>query len=453
MEIRIRNSWCYLSGDIPPELLVLLSYVDKQQSFRQYAWSGTFNAARKFLIDRRRKRFPTGLLPLVQAKFPDCTYIDEREIPKIEWQPIPDEIINYKQGHQSDALEVMKQKHRGTIDGITAMGKTFVEAGFAAIFELPVLIITHRKEIAQNILKRCQSLVGDSEVGIIFSNKVDPRRVTVGMIGSLRSRMEDLRGWMQSLRAILIDESHHCSIGSQYFDFVQACENAYFRYGLTATPWRESGDTISVFSLTGPIIFSYPYSRAVKEGVVVPIEVFMTAVSPNIIMPILDSFGSVYEKGIVKNDERNGKIEKIVRHLNTKGENVLILVWRKAHGTLLQKRLMDLKSDFIHGTSTQRLEVKEKFENGELPILIASSIYDEGVDIERVQNVINAAGYKAPRLLIQRVGRGMRPFEGKTKCRVFDFFDSCHSSLARHARERLKLYKKMGFTIKELKVA
>ena len=451
MEIRVQNSWCQIRGDIPAELIALLSYVDKQRTFQQTRWEGKWSPVVKCLINQRRKVFPTGLLPLVVAKFPTVTLLDERSKLEVEWQPFPPE-MSYKKGHQATALQAMIDNQRGTIDGITAMGKSYLEAGFASIFEHPLLIISHRKEIAQNIISKCQELVGEDDVGFVFSNKVSLKRVVVGMIGSLHAKMDDLKEWMQSLRAILIDESHHCSVGSQYYEFVQKCENAYFRFGLTATPWREAGDTIAVFALTGPVIFSYPYKQGVEEGVVVPIEVFVSPVSPNQKMPILDSFTQVYERGVVYNEERNEQIEKIVRHLHNKGENVLVLVWRRVHGTLISENILDLPHDYVHGSTPWRFEAKTKFESGELPILIASSIYDEGVDIERVQNVIIAAGYRAPRLLIQRVGRGMRPFKGKTKCRVFDFIDTCHSTLLKHSKERIKFFKKMGFKIKELHV-
>lgn len=452
-KVHIQNSWCYIKSSeaLPFEFLKVLSYVDKQQTFKAYSWSGRYEPVRKYLVNRRNKAFPTGLLPLVQTNFPDWQYIDEREKPEVDWQPFPPE-MNYKEGHQATALQKMIELERGTIDGVTAMGKSFLEAGFASVFEHPVLIISHRKEIAKNILLRCQDMIGVDDVGVVFANKVKPKRVTVGMIGSLTSRMDDLQDWMNSLKAILVDEAHHCSVGSQYFTFMQACKNAYYRFGLTASPWREQGDTLSVFALTGPVIFSYPYAQALEDGVVVPVEVYMTPVNSNIAMPILDNFKLVYDKGVVFNDDRNDRIARIIHHLYGKGENVLVLVWRTEHGRIISERLFNVPHEYIHGTSPHRDSAKIAFENGDNQVLIASSIYDEGVDIERVQNVIIAAGYKAPRLSIQRVGRGMRPMEGKERCRVFDFFDTCHTNLQKHSQERLKFYKKMGFKVSELQM-
>jgi superfamily II DNA or RNA helicase len=450
-KVHIENSWCYIKSSeaLPYEFLKVLSYIDKQQTFKSYSWSGVYEPIRKYLVNRKSKAFPTGLLPFVRTNFPDWEYIDEREKVEVDWQPFPVE-MDYKEGHQAIALQKMIDMKRGTIEGITAMGKSYLEAGFASVFEHPVLIISHRKEIAKNILEKCQDIVGIDDVGCVFANKVKPNRVTVGMIGSLTSRMDDLKSWMSSIKAILVDESHHCSVGSQYFTFIQACTNAYYRYGLTASPWREQGDTLAIFALTGPVIYTYAYAQALEEGVVVPIEVYMTSINSNISMPILDNFKLVYDRGIVFNDDRNDQIAKIIKHLYSKGENTLVLVWRTEHGRLISERLGEVPHEYIHGTSPNRESAKVAFERGDNQVLIASSIYDEGVDIERVQNVIVAAGYKAPRLSIQRIGRGMRPSKGKERCRVFDFFDTCHNNLQKHSQERLKFYKKMGFKISEL---
>lgn len=458
MKIHVTNSWCKVDLEgrpVPQELLKVLSYVDKQQSYQSYRWTGRYDPVIKCLYNKRNNSFPTGLLPFVvsiQNGNLELEIIDERVSPEIEWQPIPPEIANYGEGHQEIALNAMRDNCRGTIEGITAMGKTFVEAGFASSFSGNILILSHRREIFENIVRRCSDYCGSDDIGIIRAGKVHTARVTCAMVGTLSSRLASLKSYLKEVDAVLVDESHHCSIKSQYFPIIQSCGNAFYRFGLTATPWREGGDTISVFAGTGPIIYSYDYHQAVSEGVVVPLEVFLTSIATNLKLPILHDFHDVYELGIVKNDERNAKIVKIAEHLHNKGENVLILVWRLDHGKRISKMLGDLPHEFVHGSSANRASAKEDFEGGDLPILVASAIYDEGVNIERIQNVIIAAGYKSERLLVQRTGRGMRPFEGKEKCRIFDFMDTSHAMLEKHSRARLKYYKKQKFVLRTLEV-
>jgi len=448
--IHIENIFCRFEGTPPEELLKLLSYVDKQRSFQNYHFTGTYAPAVKTLFSRRSNSFPTGLLPLVQDKFPEWEYIDKREQEEIEWLPYPEE-LSYKSGHQLEAVRIMQEKRRGTIDGVTAMGKTFIEAGFAAIFPANTLILCHRREIFNTIVDRCQTLCGDDNVGIIASGKTKIARVVVGMVGSVASRIRQLTKYLNSVEAILVDEAHHISMGSQYAKILAKCGRASFRFGLTGTPYRESGDTIAIFAFTGPVIYSYQYEVALADDVVVPIEVYVSPVNSIIRdMPLLENFRHVYESGIVRNGQRNDMIVKIARRLYEKGENVLILVWRKVHGRIISKMLEDVPHCYLHGDSRDRDIERSRFENGDNSVLIASSIYDEGTDITNVRNIIVASAFKSLRITAQRVGRGMRPHEGKAVCRVFDFMDLSHDTLLKHSRKRLGYYKKMKFTIKEL---
>jgi superfamily II DNA or RNA helicase len=458
MKIYVRNSWCKVDLEglpVPEELVKALSYVDKQQSFASFRYTGVYEPSVKSLYNKRSNSFPTGNLFSVEDHLKRTnvrfSVIDLREVPPTDWQPIPDKIKNYGSGHQAVALTAMRDNLRGTIEGITAMGKTYIEGGFASIFPGSLLILSHRKEIFSNIVLSCEELTGE-EIGIINASAIRPKRVTVAMVGTLYSRLAKLQSYLKTVDAVLVDESHHISMGSQYFKVVQACENACYRFGLTATPWRDSGDSLAVFSATGPIIYSYAYAEAVQEGVVVPLEVFLIPIDARIQLPILYDFKDIYSLGIVKCAERNEAIARIATHLVSKGENVLILVWQIAHGRKISNLLDPGIHEFIHGTSAGRLDSKSAFESGDLPILVASSIYDEGVNIERIQNIIIAAGYKSERLLVQRTGRGMRVFEGKEKCRIFDFMDLSHAVLEKHSKARLKYYKRMKFAIKHLQV-
>lgn len=451
-QVVISNTLCKVvpaGGTLPEEFLKIVSYVDKQRTFQQRQVTGKYEPVIKSLFSRRNNSFPTGLLPLVQKKFPDWEYVDNRVAPEVEWYDPPEE-LHYKKGHQVDALEAMKKHCRGTIDGVTAMGKTFVIGGFASIFSQSLLVLCHRKEIFDQIYKRCAELTGE-EIGVIASGKgMKLKRITVGMVATIAAHLPELSKYLKRVDAIIIDEAHHCGVGSQYYKVVQSCTNAYYRFGLTGTPFREGGDTIAIFAVTGPVIYSYHYSQALDDGVVVPIKTFITPIQTILKTPLLYDFKFVYEHGIVRNEKRNEAIVSIIKRLYEKEENVLILVWRKVHGRIISGMLGDLPHVYIHGESTNRDAEKERFESGENPILIASSIYDEGVDINRIQNIIVAAGYKAARLTAQRVGRGLRPDPDKEFCRIFDFLDLCHSTLTSHSKKRIAQYKKYKCEIKEL---
>jgi superfamily II DNA/RNA helicase len=69
----------------------------------------------------------------------------------------------------------------------------------------------------------------------------------------------------------------------------------------------------------------------------------------------------------------------------------------------------------------ERQRILENFEAGHLDVLLAIDCLDEGVDIPAAQIGIILASSGNPKEFIQRRGRLMRRFPGKTKSRIFDF--------------------------------
>ena len=64
--------------------------------------------------------------------------------------------------------------------------------------------------------------------------------------------------------------------------------------------------------------------------------------------------------------------------------------------------------DLVHSKDKERDQKKKDFELGIIVCLLGSTLYDEGIDIHRIQSIILAAGGKSEREVKQRIGRGQR---------------------------------------------
>ena len=154
----------------------------------------------------------------------------------------------------------------------------------------------------------------------------------------------------------------------------------------------------------------------------------------------------LYDVGIVRHPVRNSFIIDSVACMYEEGLTILVLVERIDHGLYLKKAIeQDLNTPviFLQGSNDQnsREIARKKFSSGENRILIATTIFDEGVDIPAIDGLILTAGGKAQHRVVQRLGRGMRPKEDKTILKVIDFMDTHSKILWKHANERLKAYK------------
>ena len=80
--------------------------------------------------------------------------------------------------------------------------------------------------------------------------------------------------------------------------------------------------------------------------------------------------------------------------------------------------------------------------------MIASPIFDEGVDLPEINSLIIAPGGKSEWKTIQKIGRGLRKKASNKPLIVYDFIDASRF-LKKHSRARMKIYEKEGFLEKE----
>ena len=97
-----------------------------------------------------------------------------------------------------------------------------------------------------------------------------------------------------------------------------------------------------------------------------------------------------------------------------------------------------------------RKEVTDDLRKGKYPAIIATTIYDEGIDIPEIKTLIIAAGGKSPIRGRQRIGRGLRKAFGKNTVKIIDFMDWTTKYLFLHSRQRLQVWKEEGYEIKEI---
>ncbi len=85
---------------------------------------------------------------------------------------------------------------------------------------------------------------------------------------------------------------------------------------------------------------------------------------------------------------------------------------------------------------------------GDLDVLIASVIFNEGIDIPELRSVVIAAGGQSIIAALQRIGRGMRTAHGKDEFEVYDIYDSGNKWMEKHTKARLGAYRGEEFEVK-----
>jgi len=229
------------------------------------------------------------------------------------------------------------------------------------------------------------------------------------------------------------------SAADTYLKLNKWCANAYYRYGFTGTFLRTDGADMSMHGVLSKVIFKKTASELIEAGYLVRPHITITRHQvPR--MPGLD-YKRAYDY-IIRDGEFNKKIANIAREKISEKKQTLILVKRKEHGATLAEMIP--QATYLSGddpTHTREM-VKAQFNRKEIPCLIATAIFGEGIDIPNINVLINARCQKSEIQSVQGLGRALRKAPGKDMAEVFDFLIIPQKHLQAHSVERILAYKK-----------
>jgi superfamily II DNA or RNA helicase len=206
---------------------------------------------------------------------------------------------------------------------------------------------------------------------------------------------------------LLVHNCHHAS-ATTCKDTLLTSENAYWRFGATATLMREDGEEMMIQGLFGKKIVDISLSYLIRNKWLVPATVFFVPVSFDSML--YRSYSQIYKNCITENQEISAGIANMTNYLVSLGKRNLILVTHKKHGKSLKALIPG--SVFLTGdeSSDKRKKTIESMRSGNLMVIIATSLADEGLDIPNL-DVVHMAGAGASITRVpQRVGRVVRRY-------------------------------------------
>jgi len=254
-----------------------------------------------------------------------------------------------------------------------------------------------------------------------------------------KEKADRIRKLIQTAQGVYFDEVHHAA-AKTCKEVLEASINAYWRFGGSATPNRESGDDIMIQAMFGSKIVDISASYLIKKGVLVKPYVFFEPI-PNDLK--FHSYAKIYENCVVKNNAFNDHVAATAKHLVERNQSVLILVKQIAHGKYLKDLIPN--SEFLTGktTSKNRTEYIEQLRQRGIMCMIATSLADEGLDIPSLDAVLIPGGGKSSTRLFQRIGRTLRKSNKSKKDKsVVVVYDHCAKYLKDHTKKIRSLLKR-----------
>lgn len=148
--------------------------------------------------------------------------------------------------------------------------------------------------------------------------------------------------------------------------------------------------------------------------------------------------------------DRTYDMMSFCRECVKQGRNVIVLCERVAQVLYVYGLFKkEFKVAYVHGESPLKVRKlrKQQFSTGEFNVLIASSIFDEGEDVDNVGAVALASGGSSLVKLVQRIGRGVRRKSGMGNwIPIFCPVDSRNKYVKDHSIQRLDYLERAHIT-------
>ena len=413
-------------------------------------------------------KFPVGLLPRVMdfyaAKGIHPLIIDERPpIEKSTPTDIADNLRNIgkeARHYQEFAANKAVETDRGIIRLATGGGKTLIAALITAKLGKPTVVYVIGKDLLYQ-LQDFFSHIFSEPIGIIGDGKCEIRNINIATVWSVGQAL-GLKGKVtiddesetekkidpdkfRKIKEMLLNSSVHimdeCHLAA--CDTVQIIARnirAEYVYGMSASPWRDDGADLLIEAFLGRKIVDVSARELIKQGYLVPPNIRFLAPKPYQFMS--GKYPKIYTKYVVENEQRNSMVLRATTSMVEQGFVPLVLFHTIKHGDVLFDKLKNLvPTGLLSGkdSAKQREKIKDELECGKIKCLVASKIFDIGVDLPILSGLVIAGAGKSSVRALQRIGRVIRPYTGKNMSAIIDFADQA-PYLIQHAEIRREIY-------------
>ena len=452
MKLIVQNHLTYVKSKTPNEekwLIKLLSFPDGKTGFVKRG--GHLKRVKPKMIRMYKimsGSFPTGYLNHVvqEAQKINMTCSVEYDLHQVH-QPNMSADLGWLRDYQVEAVNRVTEKKRGILWHPTGAGKTETAIGLTRRLPVKWMFFVNQKDLMHQAADRYEKrtgikagLLGD---GIVRSPEGNFTVATFQTLAAKKDHPKIIK-ILEQVEGVIVDEAHTLPADS-FFETIMKTKNAYYRVGMSGTPLAR-GDKRSIMTVgaLGPVIHRIKPETLIERGLLSRPTVRMVRCYQESQKP---TWQGVSTELICNSVKRNNIVADIV---SKKAEYpCLVFVDKVKHGKELLKRIQKkgVNAEFVWGdkNTPQRQAAIERLVRTDTDVLICSTIFQTGVDIPEVKEIVVACGGKSAIATIQRVGRAMRVSEGKRSCVVWDFADTGNKWLEKHAKLRQKAYTDEGY--------
>lgn len=334
---------------------------------------------------------------------------------------------NYMQKNALESLDNLRNnnKDKALLISATGTGKTYLAAfDVKAVHPKRMLFVVHRRSIALKAMETFKTIIKDKSMGLFSGDTKDINCDYVFSTIQTIYKPENRQLFSkEEFDYIIIDEVHKAGANS-YQELVNYFK-PQFLLGMSATPERSDNfDIYKMFDYN--IAYEIRFQQAMEYDLLCPFH-YYGITDMTIDDHVIDDKSDF---NLLVDEKRVDYVIDKINDYGYSGDRVhgLIFVSRKeeAHriSEMFNQRGFNTCALTGEASEKQRQEAMDSLESnedGSLDYIFTVDIFNEGIDIPKVNQVVMLRPTQSSIIFIQQLGRGLRKNNEKDYVVVIDF--------------------------------
>ena len=331
-----------------------------------------------------------------------------------------------------DAIQLARAegRDRALVQMATGLGKTTVIAADVKRFfaDKPgsrVLFLCHQNRILDQARERFASIVGPEYTYGTFTGESQDYHEVDCLFASFQAMEEWRDAFLEDeFDYIVVDESHHSKAPT--YEKTLKYFKPSFLLGVTGTPDRH--DLQDIRDIFGPEQYAMTLEEAIADERLTRTDYHVIIDAIEAERKLKDLEGKKYNiRQLNHNIFVPMRDEEMARICREKEEDLNSPVRRLVFCSSIEQteEFAQYFEDAapIHA-KLPKWEVKQsldKFRSGEIKTLLTVDMFNEGIDVPEINQVVFLRITQSKTIFLQQLGRGLRKIAGKDKVQVLDF--------------------------------
>lgn len=331
---------------------------------------------------------------------------------------------------QEEALKSLKNlrdnnKDKALLISATGTGKTFLSAFDVKRFKPKrLLFVVHRRNIAEAALRSFKYLISNVSMGIFSGNtKETDSDFIFSTVQTIHKKEYREMFERDAFDYIIIDEVHRA--GAQSYQDIVDYFKPKFLLGMSATP--ERSDDFDIYEMFDHnIAYEIRLIQAMEYNLLCPFHYY--GITDMTIDGI--EIDDKSEFNILTSELRVDYIIEKINEYGYSGDRIhgLIFCSRKDECEKLSQlfNMRGYKTIALTGDSSEEMRQKaidslESNDENSLDYIFTVDIFNEGIDIPKVNQVVMLRPTESAIVFVQQLGRGLRKNDSKEYVVIIDF--------------------------------